>query len=344
MPYGIDVSHHQNPHKLPWGEFSGKVDFVVARACYGSELRDRRAVEHVRRARDIGAKIGIYLFYRPVHTVQKQIELFRSVADQVQLAEGDIVPVVDIEHDPIPKPGTDVSPDWAGPLGELIGRLDDLFACKVMPYITQREWGMLGRPAWVLEPSRPLWCAHYTRAPAPATPGNRSWNIWQHRVAPFELDGAGGYDKAKPELDQNRAKHPLPLLGAPPAWPIPLTPVLTSIEPDHEWDDLRDSAAIEHVAWTDLLDPPSVPPPALPGTLRRGATDRRAVMHLQTLLNGSRELRYAAPLKVDGDFGAKTEAAVKAFQRARYLHPDGIVGRFTWIHLLDSNPSPPSAA
>jgi peptidoglycan hydrolase-like protein with peptidoglycan-binding domain len=37
---------------------------------------------------------------------------------------------------------------------------------------------------------------------------------------------------------------------------------------------------------------------------------------------------------IDGKFGDKTEASVKAFQRAEGLDVDGIVGQQTWNRLV----------
>jgi peptidoglycan hydrolase-like protein with peptidoglycan-binding domain len=39
-------------------------------------------------------------------------------------------------------------------------------------------------------------------------------------------------------------------------------------------------------------------------------------------------------LRVDGIFGARTSAAVRSFQRAVALTPDGVVGRLTWRALV----------
>lgn len=58
------------------------------------------------------------------------------------------------------------------------------------------------------------------------------------------------------------------------------------------------------------------------------------VKYLQEILN-----YYGYKLKVDGDFGKKTEQAVKQFQKSRKLTVDGIVGPKTWSALLaDYNP------
>jgi GH25 family lysozyme M1 (1,4-beta-N-acetylmuramidase) len=74
-------------------------------------------------------------------------------------------------------------------------------------------------------------------------------------------------------------------------------------------------------------------PPAEP-TLSEGATGA-AVTTLQTRLNV-----WGAKLTVDGDFGAATLAAVKAFQTKQHLTVDGVVGPQTWAVLL-KDPGPP---
>jgi peptidoglycan hydrolase-like protein with peptidoglycan-binding domain len=58
-------------------------------------------------------------------------------------------------------------------------------------------------------------------------------------------------------------------------------------------------------------------------TLRRGSREEQWVRELQMLLG----------VAVDGNFGGKTEAAVRAFQRDQHIVPDGIVGPKSWAKL-----------
>ena len=66
--------------------------------------------------------------------------------------------------------------------------------------------------------------------------------------------------------------------------------------------------------------------------LSMGSNNKEAVWQLQTLLN-----QNGAGLKVDGIFGAKTDAAVRQYQEDNGLQVDGIVGADTWSVLLGQN-------
>jgi len=68
-------------------------------------------------------------------------------------------------------------------------------------------------------------------------------------------------------------------------------------------------------------------------TLRMGPNSDSSptpVVRLQHVLN---DLGHG-PLVEDGDFGPKTDAAVKAFQGNQGLTTDGVVGTTTWTNLL----------
>ena len=100
-------------------------------------------------------------------------------------------------------------------------------------------------------------------------------------------------------------------------------------DPDFDMNTFRAAVAaiMSGTAPAPVLIPPAEPP-ARPGapagrpTLRRGATGD-LVKQVQAKLN----------VDVVGNFGPKTEAAVRAFQREHNLTPDGIIGPATWAAL-----------
>lgn len=65
--------------------------------------------------------------------------------------------------------------------------------------------------------------------------------------------------------------------------------------------------------------------------LKKGSAGAN-VKSLQLLLNGKNK----AGLDVDGKFGAKTETAVKNYQKAKGLEVDGHVGKNTWNKLVNT--------
>src|SRR5262249_47205002 len=72
---------------------------------------------------------------------------------------------------------------------------------------------------------------------------------------------------------------------------------------------------------------PANQPTTLP-TVRRGASGVVGTT-IQYLLN-----QQGTEISVDGDFGPQTEQAVRAFQQARRLTVDGVVGATTWQALF----------
>lgn len=66
--------------------------------------------------------------------------------------------------------------------------------------------------------------------------------------------------------------------------------------------------------------------------LRRGSTSQSDVQALQVILE---QLGFS-PGPLDGQFGRRTEAAVKGFQTANGLTVDGLVGPATWTSLVNS--------
>lgn len=92
-----------------------------------------------------------------------------------------------------------------------------------------------------------------------------------------------------------------------------------------EWGELKGVNYGEPQA-----DPDPIQPSDLLPTLRKGSKGE----YVQLLQTKLMMLGYdLGSYGVDGDFGSKTQAAVKAFQKDRGLSADGVVGAKTWAEL-----------
>lgn len=75
----------------------------------------------------------------------------------------------------------------------------------------------------------------------------------------------------------------------------------------------------------------------MPKNLKLGITNDEDVVFLQILLNGSGYLGSTGRIKKDGNFGKKTEYAVKVFQKKNGLRATGIVNSKMWKKLMVIN-------
>ncbi|MEG3166519.1 glycoside hydrolase family protein [Sphingomonas sp. PB2P19] len=85
------------------------------------------------------------------------------------------------------------------------------------------------------------------------------------------------------------------------------------------------------IAVSDYLVGKSVPLPIKPTDERGNPTLRRGSKG-----DAVEALQEALGLRADGDFGPKTEAALREWQRRRELTPDGICGPKTWSKILNA--------
>jgi hypothetical protein len=191
MLHAIDVSHHQDANALDWGGMRLKgCDVCIVRLTYGTHI-DERAAAHIAKARDAGFTIGAYAFFRATEPVDAQFQAFARAALLADYGHAaDMVPALDVEDDTQARP---IQPEHAELAREYSDRLAVWKGQAPLIYITQRDWGRIGKPEWVL--ALPLFVAHYSAPsrPAPATPNGMPWALWQDRVGPFQLGGPHGY-------------------------------------------------------------------------------------------------------------------------------------------------------
>lgn len=182
--HGIDISHYQG--KIDWEQLKNAmikgcpVRFVIIKSTEGSSRLDENFRENFNQARDFGFIRGVYHFWSNKSTAREQAYYF---LDQVHLTDGDLPPVLDIEHKPADKSVEDFQRDvltW-------LHIVEDKYHVKPIIY-TYYKFKEQYLSAPVLE-DYPYWIAHYY---VDKVQYKGKWKFWQHTDV-GKLPGIKGY-------------------------------------------------------------------------------------------------------------------------------------------------------
>ena len=182
--HGIDISHYQG--KIDWEQLNNAmikgcpVRFVIIKSTEGSSSLDENFRENFNQARDFGFIRGVYHFWSNKSTAREQAYYF---LDQVHLTDGDLPPVLDIEHKPADKSVEDFQRDvltW-------LHIVEDKYHVKPIIY-TYYKFKEQYLSAPVFE-DYPYWIAHYY---VDKVQYKGKWKFWQHTDV-GKLPGIKGY-------------------------------------------------------------------------------------------------------------------------------------------------------
>ena len=182
--HGIDISHYQG--KIDWEQLKNAmikgcpVRFVIIKSTEGSSRLDENFRENFNQARDFGFIRGVYHFWSNKSTAREQAYYF---LDQVHLTDGDLPPVLDIEHTPADKSVEDFQRDvltW-------LHIVEDKYHVKPIIY-TYYKFKEQYLSAPVFE-DYPYWIAHYY---VDKVQYKGKWKFWQHTDV-GKLPGIKGY-------------------------------------------------------------------------------------------------------------------------------------------------------
>ena len=182
--HGIDISHYQG--KIDWEQLKNAmikgcpVRFVIIKSTEGSSRLDENFRENFHQARDFGFIRGVYHFWSNKSTAREQAYYF---LDQVHLTDGDLPPVLDIEHKPADKSVEDFQRDvltW-------LHIVEDKYHAKPIIYTYYKfKEQYLSAPVF---DDYPYWIAHYY---VDKVQYKGKWKFWQHTDV-GKLPGIKGY-------------------------------------------------------------------------------------------------------------------------------------------------------
>ena len=183
--HGIDISHHQG--KIDWEKLRNQgmiekcpVRFVMIKATEGATRMDPNFKDNFYQAREWGFTRGAYHFYSIYSPAKEQAEYFLR---QVKLEDGDLPPVLDVEH----KPKNQTDEQFKQSVLEWLNIVEAHYKVKPIIY-TYYKFKMQYLGDSVFD-DYPYWIAHYY---VDKVEYKGHWKFWQHTDV-GRLPGIKGY-------------------------------------------------------------------------------------------------------------------------------------------------------
>lgn len=171
--HGIDISHHQG--EIDWQELkdNGQIDkypirFIYIKATEGASIVDENFDENFHQAREYGFTRGAYHFYSVHSPAKAQAEYFIK---NVKLENGDLPPVLDVEH----KPKNQSVEELKASVLQWLEIVERHYRVKPIIY-TYYKFKLKYLNDSVFD-SYPYWIAHYY---VEQVEYQGPWKFWQH--------------------------------------------------------------------------------------------------------------------------------------------------------------------
>ena len=182
--HGVDISHYQG--EIDWDKLRDAMiegyplRFIMIKATEGSTKLDDKFVDNFYQARENGYIRGAYHFWSNKSSARSQAYHF---LDKVHLQEGDLPPVLDVEHKPADKSVEQFQQDiltW-------LHIVEDRYHVKPILYTYYKfKEQYLSTPVFE---DYPYWIAHYY---VDKIEYKGQWKFWQHTDV-GKLPGIKGY-------------------------------------------------------------------------------------------------------------------------------------------------------
>ena len=182
--HGIDISHYQGD--IDWDDLRNAMiegcplRFIVIKATESSSRVDEKFNDNFYMAREYGYIRGAYHFWSNKSTAREQAYFFLN---KVRLEDGDLPPVLDVEHKPKDRSAEDFQRDiltW-------LHIVEDKYHVKPIIYTYYKfKEKYLNAPVF---DDYPYWIAHYY---VDKVEYKGEWKFWQHTDV-GRLPGIKGY-------------------------------------------------------------------------------------------------------------------------------------------------------